>query len=206
VPAVERETTARAEVQEGDELDAGVNWNQLLQMDCNSTIPSSQRPRQSSNPTGISETSSTLIASQQTNTLSNVSQRIFSSNTPAGRSEASTLTVSQHTATMSNTFALPGASTNTTDSQVHHTVNDIIIQKRQRRTQTHSGGMDTNSRETASMSNPFALPSDTTVSGTPLDATCDDIVTQDKKRFQNRLQKMIMFRDFTAPNRIKKCL
>jgi hypothetical protein len=180
-PAVEGETTARAEVQEEDEeaeLDAGVNWNQLLETDCDSTIPSPQRPRESSAPSGISETS-TLIASQRTNTLSNVSQRLFPSNTAAGRSEASTLTVSQQTATMSNTFALPSASKNATDSQVKHTMDDIVTQQRQGRNQTHSGGMDTNSQETASMSNPFALPSDNTVSGTPLNATCDDIVTQE---------------------------
>ena len=183
VPAVERETTTRAEVQEEDEeaeLDAGVNWNQLLQMD--SSVPSPQRPRQSSTPAGMSETS-TLIASQQTNRLSNVSQRLFSSNTAAGRSEASTLTVSQQTATMSNTFALPSPSANatdSTDSQVHHTMDTIITQQRQMRTQAHSGGgMETNSQETASISNLFALPSDNTASGTPFNATCDDIVTQE---------------------------
>jgi hypothetical protein len=186
-PAVERETTAIAEAQEEDEeaeLDAGVNWNQLLQMECagSTNIPSSQRPRQSSNSAELSETS-TLIASEQTNTLSNAPRRLFSSSTAAGRSEASTLTTaSQQTATMSNSFALPSASTSTnaTDSQAQHTMDDIVTQQSSRRAETHSGGgMDTNSQETASMSNPFALPSDNTVSGTPLNATCDDIVTQE---------------------------
>jgi hypothetical protein len=114
--------------------------------------------------------------------LSNVSQRLFSSSIAAGRSEASTLTVSQQTATMSNTFALPSASANATASQIQHTMDDIVTQQRQSHTQTHSGGTDTNSQVTASMSNPFALPSDNTVSGTPLNATCGDIVTQEAPR------------------------
>jgi hypothetical protein len=98
---------------------------------------------------------------------------------------------------MSNTFALPSASTNATDSQVQHTVWMTLLRSKDKGVLRHTVVV------WIQIAEKLLQCHDTTVPGTPLNATCDDIVTREALP-KSGLQKMIMFRDLTAPNRTKK--